>query len=154
MIGLCLALLTSASPRLEPGSILTLPPHVGVVLSNSEPIGVALFLPWVLRLNGDDAPGFGPNQLVVEAGAVFREQISFSGRLALRFLRSLRGWLAIGGGVGMGVEAGPMVRPVTSLELVVRLGKGPTGFGLISTRGELRVDGSTAFLIAAGATYW
>ncbi|MDP2271298.1 MAG: hypothetical protein Q8K32_11240 [Archangium sp.] len=38
MIGLCLALVTSASPGLEPGSIITLPPHVGVVLSSSEPI--------------------------------------------------------------------------------------------------------------------
>ncbi len=154
MIGVCLALLTSASPGLEPGSIITLPPHVGVVLSSSEPIGVALFLPWVLRLTGDDAPDLGPNQLVIEVGALFREQISFSARLGLRFLRSVLDWMAIGGGVGMGVEAGSIFRTVSSLELVARLGKGPTGFCLISTRGELRVDGSTAFLFAVGATYW
>ena len=154
MIGVCLALLTSASPRLEPGSLITLPPHVGVVFSTSEPVGVALFLPWVVRLSSDEAPFFRPSQLVIEAGAVFRAQASFATRLALRWLRVPLDWLALGGGLGMGLEAGATLRPVSSLELVARLGKGPTGFALISTRAELRMDGTTAFVIAAGATYW
>lgn len=157
MTGLLLALITCATPAntagLDPGAVVTLPPHVGVVLGTRDPIGVAVFLPWVLKLVPEgEFPR--PTQLVVELGAVFRATSAFTARVALRWLYETVPWLALGGGLGGGFEAGLEIRPGTSIELVARLGTGPTGFGMITTRGELRMDGSLTWLVSAGATYW
>lgn len=154
MTTLLLALLTSSAPPLELGSIVAVPPHLGVVLSASESPGVALFLPWVLKLSPDDGGVFRPSHLVIEPGVVFRAATSFTARLALRWLRSPLTWLALGGGLGMGLEVGAAVREVSSFELVARLGKGPIGFAMVTARVELRMDGTVAWLFALGGTYW
>lgn len=153
MTALLLALVTG-SAGLEVGSVVSLPPHVGVVLGAADTPGVALFLPWVLRITSEDEGVLRPQQLVIEPGVVFRAETSFTARLALRWLRSPLSWLALGGGMGMGLEAGRAVRGVSSLEVVARLGPGPTGFGLISGRVELRMDGTAVWMLAAGGSYW
>lgn len=153
MTALLLALVTSGA-GLEVGSIVSLPPHVGVVLGTADTPGVALFLPWVLRVHSDDDGVLRPQQLVIEPGVVFRAETSFTARLALRWLRAPLTWLALGGGMGMGLEAGKAVRGVSSLELVARVGPGPTGFGLITARVELRMDGTAVWMLAAGGSYW
>ena len=156
MTALLLALLTSSAPEpgLAPGSIVAVPPHLGVVLSASESPGVALFFPWVLKLSPDDSGALRPSHLVIEPGVVFRATTSFTARLALRWLRSPLTWLALGGGLGAGLEVGAAVREVSSVELIARLGKGPIGFALVTTRLELRMDGTVAWLFALGGTYW
>ena len=157
MTALLLALITSSAPDagLEIGSIVAVPPHLGVVLSASEQPGVALFLAWVLKLTPDGDGGFlRPSQVVIEPGVVFRATASFTARLALRWLRSPLSWLALGGGLGMGIEVSAAVREVSSLELVARLGKGPIGFAMVTARFELRMDATTAWMFALGGTYW
>ena len=144
----------TATPVLEPGAVITLPPHVGVMVSASEPVRVALFLPWVWRIPPDDAAVLRPNQLIVEAGALFGASSAFTARLAFRWLRAPLEWLAVGGGLGIGVEAGTLTRPTSSFELVARIGPGPTGYGLFTARSEIRLDGTVAWLFAIGATYW
>ena len=139
---------------LEPGSVASLPPHLGVVLSPTESPGVALLFPWVLRIPLEEGPSLRPSHLVIEPGVVSRAATSLTARVALRWLRAALSWLALGGGLGMGVEAAAQVRAASSIELVARLGKGPFGFALITARLELRADGTSAWLFAAGATYW
>lgn len=153
LVGLVGVLMT-ASPGLEPGSVITLPPHVGVMVSATENVRVALFLPWVLRLRAEEAAVLRPTQLVVEAGALFGAATAFTARLALRWLRAPLDWLALGGGLGIGLEVGSATRPVSSFELVARVGPGPTGYGLFTVRSEIRLDGTVAWLFAVGATYW
>lgn len=137
-----------------PGAIVTLPPQVGVAFSTKESIGVTVTFPWVLKLVSEEKSFIRPSQLIVEPGVTIRGIPAFTTRVGLRWLHSLLEWLALGGGLGVGFEAGPLVRPNSSFELVARFGKGPTGFGLLSTRAELRLDGSTAWLVSAGAIYW
>ncbi|MDP1824951.1 MAG: hypothetical protein Q8L48_16965 [Archangium sp.] len=153
MTALLLALVTSGA-ALEMGSVVSVPPHVGVVLGASDTPGVALFLPWVLKITSEDEGVFRPQQLVIEPGVVFRAETSFTARVAVRWLRAPLTWLSLGGGMGMGLEAGKAVRGVSSLELVARLGPGPTGFGMLTARVELRMDGTAVWMLAAGATYW
>lgn len=158
MTGLLLVLITSATPAnpagLDPGAVVGIPPHVGVVLSTTESPGLALFLPWVLQFVPAGGGVFRPTHLVVEAGVVFRAETSFTTRVALRWQRQALPWLALGAGLGGGFESGTLFRPGTSVELVARLGTGPTGFGMLTTRGELRMDGSLTWLVALGAAYW
>lgn len=158
MTALLLALIVSATPAnptgLDPGAVVSLPPHIGLVLSPTEAPGVAVFLPWVLKFYPEGGGLFRPTHLVLEAGAVFRAQLSFTARGSLRWQRGVLPWLALGGGLGGGLEAGTLVRPGTSVELVARLGKGPTGFAMLTTRGELRMDGSLTWMVAVGGTYW
>ena len=151
MTALLLALISSGiSDVLDPGAVLAVPPHVGVVLSSSDTPGVALFLPWVIKVAPEEGATLRPSQLVIEVGAVFRAVTSFTARGALRWLRETLPWLAL----GVGLELGNALREVSSVELVARLGNGPVGFGLVTTRFELRMDGTTAWLFALGGTYW
>lgn len=154
MTPLLLALISSSAPVLDPGAVLSVPPHVGIVLSPSETLGVALFLPWVLKVAQEEGAVLRPSQLVVELGAVFRAATSFTARAALRWLREAGSWLALGGGLGMGLDVGKEVREVSSVEVVARLGPGPVGYGLVTGRFELRMDGTTAWMLALGGTYW
>ena len=152
-----LLLLLGATPaphdHVEPGAIISLP-HVGVVLSPTDAPGVAVFLPWVLKLVSDEPQAGRPSQLVIEAGAVIRAVSSFTFRVALRWLRDPLPWLAVGGGVGMGLEVGTLSRPVTSAELVARFGTGPLYFWTVTARAELRLDGTSAWVLAVGRSYW
>lgn len=154
MTGLLLALITSTSSGLEPGAIISFPPLVGVVLSETETPGVALFLPWLVKLPEEPEQVLRPSQLVIEVGVVFRAVTAFTSRVALRWLRPALPWLAVGGGLGMGLEVGALTRAVSSLDLVTRLGNGPHGFGLVAARVELRMDGTTAWMLSGGLTYW
>ena len=149
---LLLTLLSSAV--LDPGAVLSVPPHVGVVLSATDKPGVALFLPFVVKVAPEDGAVLRPTHLVLEVGAVFRAATSFTARASLRWMRAVGSWLLLGGGLGMGVDVAAEVREVSSLELVARLGIGPIGFGLVTTRLEVRMDGTTAWLFALGGTYW
>ena len=155
MTGLLLVLLSAAqSAEMKAGAVISFPPHLGLSVSPEEGAGATLSLPWVLQLWAPGDAVLRPDQLVIEPGAVFRQVSAFTARLGLRWLRPVREWLALGAGGGMGVEVGAAARAVSSLELVARFGKGPFGFGLLTTRAELRVDGSSAFVVAVGGTYW
>lgn len=143
-----------AGDALTPGAIVTLPPQVGVTFSAKEPWGVTVTFPWVLKLVSLENSFIRPSQILVEPGVTIRGIPAFTARVGFRWLGSILEWLALGGGLGFGFEAGATVRPNSSFELVARFGKGPTGFGLLTTRAELRLDGSVAWMVSAGAIYW
>jgi hypothetical protein len=174
VIGAWLALVIASTPvdkaGLQMGAVLGVPPVVGVVLSSADKPGVAIVFPWALKILHEAPSPWRPTQLVIEPGVIVRAATSFIARLGLRWMFPVGTWLALGGGLGGGVEVGPalnpsaslppgvvaapMVRPSSSIELIARIGKGPIGFGVVTTRFELRMDGSTAFLVGIGGAYW
>lgn len=148
------AAVPAASDHVEAGAIISLPPLVGVVLSPTDKPGVSIYASWVLKLVSEEPRFLRPTQVVIEPGVVIRATTSFTFRTALRWMREPLPWLSLGGGVGMGLEAAAQTRPVISAELVARLGTGPLYFWLVTTRAELRMDGTTAWMLSAGRTYW
>ena len=181
MIGAWLALVLASTPvdkaGVQIGAVLSVPPVVGVVLSSVDKPGVAIMFPWALKLLHEEPGPWRPTQLVIEPGVMIRATTSFIARLGLRWVVPVAPWLALGAGLGGGLEVGapstttslvptttasttpgsPVevpIRPSSSIELLARIGKGPVGFGLVMTRLEVRMDGSTAVMIGLGGAYW
>jgi hypothetical protein len=124
---------------------------VGVLLDERGP-AFAIELQWSGRLRADRASMVRPTHLTLDLGALIESQVRFVMHGGLRWMAPVTAWLQLGGGFGMGLDAGRRARPVTAFELVARMGEGPLGFGLVVLRAELRLDGSTAWTALVGGT--
>jgi hypothetical protein len=126
MIASIVAALCLQSAGLDPGAVVSFPPHVGIVLSDQQAPRVTLALPWVVALVAEVPSLFRPSHVVLEVGAVFGATTEFSSRFALRWLRPVASWLAVGPSLGIGVSVGDRAMLNSSLELVAAWETAPT----------------------------
>ena len=140
--------------RVEAGAIVAIP-HVAVRISDREPIGAAISLPWALKLVSVERKPFVPNWMIIEPGVVIGRETAFRGRLGFRWTWALTSWLEAG--VGFGIAGDFLlkaIRVAASPEVVVRIGKGPVGYGALFARLEPQLDGSVAGYIGVGYAFW
>lgn len=153
-LALLLAATPVASDHVEAGALIAIP-HVALRVSDREPLGGAVSLPWTLRLVTAPPRPFVPRSLIIEPGVVFGKEVAFRGRLGFRWSWDPVSWLSAGVGFGIAGEFGAEeLRVAPSPELVVRVGRGPIGYGALFGRLEPQLDGSVVGYVGLGYTFW
>ncbi|PZR09800.1 MAG: hypothetical protein DI536_20885 [Archangium gephyra] len=153
-----LALLLAATPvaadHVEVGALVTIP-HVALRLSDREPLGAAISVPWTLKLVAASPRPFLHHWLLVEPGVVIAKEVAFRGRFGFRLTGELTSWLNVGAGFGVSIDvptAGVAIAP--SPEVMVRVGSGPTGYGVAFARLEPQLDHSVVGYVGVGYAFW
>lgn len=153
-LALVLAATPVAADHVEAGPIVAIP-HVAVRISDREPIGAAISLPWALKLVSVERKSFAPNWMLIEPGVVIGRETAFRGRLGFRWTWAVTSWLEAGVGFGIAGEFfTKTIRVAPSPEVSVRLGKGPAGFGALFARIEPQLDGSAVGYVGIGYAFW
>ncbi len=158
MTALLFAAIVAATPATSTsfaaGPLLVIPPQIGITVSDTGTIGAVIAFPWTFKLVSEHDALFRPALVLLEPAFFIRSKTVFHLRGAFRWLYQTLPWVALGGGLGFGAEFGELVQPDSSLEFVVRIGPGPTGFGMLAARMDSRLDGTTAWVLTVGGVYW